>query len=65
MFVASDSKEAKLRVMEAIKFIEGARPVDAGTLVSARTLERMTVLAIGINRRYKIKTARYRVVGLP
>lgn len=65
VFVASDSKEAKLRVMEAIKFIEGARPVDAGTLVSARTLERMTVLAIGINRRYKIKTARYRVIGLP
>ena len=31
---------------------------------SARTLERMTVLAIGINRRNKIKAARYRVVGL-
>ena len=64
-FVASDDKEAKARVIEAIKFIEGLHPVDAGTLYSARTLERMTVLAIGINRRYKIKTARYRVVGLP
>ena len=63
-FVASDSKEAKARVIEAIGSIEGLRPVDAGTLYSARTLERMTVLAIGINRRYKIKTARYRVVGL-
>lgn len=63
-FVASDSKEAKARVMEAIKFIEGLRPIDAGTLYSARALERMTVLAIGINRRYKVKTARYRVVGL-
>ncbi len=63
-FVASDSKEAKLRVMEAIAFIEGLRAVDAGTLYSARTLERMTALAIGINRRHKIKTARYRVVGL-
>lgn len=63
-FVASDSKEAKTRVMEAIGFIEGLRAVDAGTLYSARTLERMTVLAIGINRRSKIKTARYRVVGL-
>jgi 8-hydroxy-5-deazaflavin:NADPH oxidoreductase len=63
-FVASDSKEAKTRVMDAIKFIEGLRPVDAGTLYSARALERMTVLAIGINRRYKVKTARYRVVGL-
>jgi NADPH-dependent F420 reductase len=64
VFVASDSKEAKARVMEAIRFIEGLRPVDAGTLYSARTLERMTVLAIGINRRYKIKTARYRIIGL-
>ncbi len=63
-FVASDSKEAATRVMNAIKFIEGLRPVDAGTLYSARALERMTVLAIGINRRYKVMTARYRVVGL-
>jgi NADPH-dependent F420 reductase len=63
-FVASDSKESKARVIEAIGFIKGLRAVDAGTLYSARTLERMTVLAIGINRRHKIKTARYRVVGL-
>ena len=63
-FVASDSKDAKARVIEALGFIEGLRPVDAGTLYSARTLERMTVLAIGINRRNKIKTARYRVIGL-
>ena len=63
-FVASDSKEAKARVMDAIGFIEGLRPVDAGALESARVLERMTLLAIGINRRYKIKTARYRVMGL-
>lgn len=63
-FVASDSKEAKARVIEAIGFIKGLRAVDAGTLYSARTLERMTVLAIGINRRHKIKTARYRVIGL-
>jgi len=62
--VASDSKEASARVMEAIGFIEGLRAINAGTLYSARTLERMTVLAIGINRRYKIKTARYRIVGL-
>lgn len=63
-FIASDSKEAKTRVMNAIKSIEGLRPVDAGTLYSARALERMTLLAIGINRRYKVKTARYRIIGL-
>jgi NADPH-dependent F420 reductase len=65
VFVASDSKEAKSRVMEMIGFVRGARAVDAGTLRSASTLERMTVLAIGINRRYKIKTGRFRVLGLP
>ena len=64
VFVASDSKDARARVMEAIRFIEGLRPIDAGTLYSARTIERMTVLAIGINRRYKVKTACYRVQGL-
>jgi len=63
-FVASDDKEAKARVIEAMGFIKGLRPVDAGALESARTLERMTALAIGINRRNKIKTARYRVIGL-
>jgi len=63
-FVASDSKEARARVMEAIRSIEGLRPVDAGTLYSARTIERMTVMLIGINRRYKVKTGRFRVVGL-
>jgi NADPH-dependent F420 reductase len=63
-FVASDSKDAKSLVIEAVGFIQGLRAVDAGTLYSARTLERMTVLAIGINRRHKIKTARYRIIGL-
>jgi NADPH-dependent F420 reductase len=63
-FVASDSKEARTRVMEAMAAIPGLRPVDAGLLESARTIERLTVLAIGINRRYKVKTARYQVIGL-
>src|SRR5689334_4010617 len=64
VFVASNNKAARARVIEAIPFIEGLWAVDAGPLYSARTLERMTVLAIGINRRYKIKSACYRVMGL-
>ena len=63
-FIASDSKEAKARVMEATAFIKGLRPVDAGTLYSARTIERMTVLLIGINRRYKVKAGRFKLLGL-
>ena len=64
-FVASDSKEAKASVMEAISHIEGLRPVDAGMLYHARCLERMTVMLIGINRRNKIKTGRFKMLGLP
>lgn len=63
-FVASDSKAAKARVMEIIRHIEGLRPVDAGTLYSARCLERLTVMLIGINRRYKSKTGRFRLLGI-
>jgi len=63
-FVIGDTREARARVIEAMKSIQGLRPVDAGGLESASTVERMTVLAIGINRRYKIKTARFTVVGL-
>jgi 8-hydroxy-5-deazaflavin:NADPH oxidoreductase len=64
-FVASDDKEARARVIEAIAFIAGLRAVDAGLLYSARCLERMTILLIGINRRNKIKTGRFRILGLP
>ncbi len=64
VFVCGDSEPDRLRVMEAIKLIPGLRPVDVGGLDAAATLERMTALAIRINRRYKLKGARFRVVGL-
>jgi predicted dinucleotide-binding enzyme len=63
-FVVGDNGDARARVIEAMRGISGLRPVDAGGLEGARAIERMTVLAIGINRRYKIKTARFRVIGL-
>lgn len=64
VFVCGDSEEAKRPVLEVASSISGLRPVDAGPLREARTLERMCALAIGLNRRYKVKTARFRVVGL-
>jgi hypothetical protein len=64
VFVCSDSEPDKIRVIGAIRLIPGLRPVDVGGLDAAATLERMTALAIRINRRYKIKGARFRVVGL-
>jgi NADPH-dependent F420 reductase len=64
VFVCGDSQPAKGRVLEVASRIAGLRPVDAGWLREAHTLEHMCALAIGLNRRYKIKTARFRVVGL-
>lgn len=63
-FIASDSEPAKSKVIELVSSIRGLRPIDAGGLQSARIIERMTVLAININRRYKIKAARFKVIGL-
>ena len=63
-FVCGDSEPDKARVIEAIRLIPGLRPVDVGGLDAAATLERMTALAIRINRRYKTKGARFRVIGL-
>lgn len=64
VFVYSDFDQARERVMAFAGLIPDLRPINAGGLSAARTVERMTVLAIGINRRYKIKTARFRVIGL-
>ena len=63
-FVCADSPDATRRVVEALAPIEGLRLIDAGGLDAARTLERMTLLAVGINRRYRVRTARFRVVGV-
>ena len=63
-FIAGDSDEAKAIVIETLRHVQGLRPLDAGPLRNAGAIERMTVLAIQINRRYKVKMSRYRIVGL-
>lgn len=63
-FVASDSKENRERVMDAIRLMDGLRPVDAGPLYNAQFLERMTVFLIGLNRRHKVRGGRIHVLGL-
>jgi NADPH-dependent F420 reductase len=62
--VCGDSSEAKQSVIAACGAIPALRSLDAGPLSAARTLERMTVLAVHLNRRYKRKGARYRVQGV-
>jgi NADPH-dependent F420 reductase len=64
VFVCSDFQDAKKKVMAAAGLIPTLRPLDAGPLKTARTLERMTVLAVHLNRHYKKKVARYRIEGL-
>jgi NADPH-dependent F420 reductase len=63
-FVCGDSLAARSRALELAGRIPGLRPVDAGDLEAARAIERMTVLAIIINKRYRVRSARFRVVGL-
>ncbi|RPJ59483.1 MAG: NADPH-dependent F420 reductase [Acidobacteria bacterium] len=64
VFVCGDSQEAKSTIIQLAGNLSGLRPLDAGPLSSARTLERMSALAIQLNLRYKVKSARFRVVGL-
>lgn len=62
-FIAADSAAARDAATAALS-IPGLRLIDAGPLDAARALERMTLLCVGINKRYKVRTARFRVVGL-
>ena len=64
VFVCGDSAEARGRIVQVSSAIEGLSPLDVGRLRQAATLERMTVLAIRINKRHKVHHSRFRVVGL-
>ena len=63
-FICGDSDDSRRRAMEIFRNLPGLQPVDVGDLHVAGTLERMTVLLININRRYKIHEGRFRVTGL-
>jgi hypothetical protein len=63
-FVCSDSSEAKLRVLELVGKMPRLRWIDAGPLRYSRSLEAITLLEIGLNRRYRVKHSRVQMVGL-
>lgn len=63
-FVCGDSINSRDRASALIRRIPGLRPVDTGPLESSRVLERMTLLAITINKRYKRHGARFQVLGI-
>ena len=64
VFVCGQSARRKREVAQLLSRWPGVRTVDAGPLSAARTLERMSALLIGINRRYRVHGSRFRVVGL-
>lgn len=53
VLIAGDSREAKRRVADVVRRIDGLRPVDAGRLEVARLIEGITPLLISINARNK------------
>lgn len=63
-FVCGDSDAARAAASDLLRAVPGLRPVDVGPLSRARAIEHVTALAIAINRRHKIRDARFRVVGL-
>jgi hypothetical protein len=63
-FVFSDDKAAKAAVMDLFGRIPALRPLDAGGMSAAATVEGMTVLLIRINRKQQSHGGRFRVTGL-
>src|SRR5438270_12886564 len=65
VLVCGDPEGRKMAV-EVVGLLKGARYVDCGSLETARILESLTALLIGINGRYKLHPgAGLRVTGLP
>jgi NADPH-dependent F420 reductase len=63
-FVCGDTPEVCAATIEFLSRIPSLRLLDAGGLQSARLIERMTALAILLNKRYKVRGARFKVVGI-
>ena len=63
-FVCGDTPQVRERTMVFLSRIPHCGPLDAGGLASARAIEHMTALAIVLNKRYKVRDARFRVVGI-
>ena len=55
-------KEQRKEVMDLIAKIETLRPIDAGPLREAETIERLVPFLININKRYKIKDSGLKII---
>ena len=55
-------KEQRKEIMDLITKIETLRPIDAGPLREAETIERLVPFLININKRYKIKDSGLKII---
>ena len=62
--LVATGRATKAQVAELIARIPGLRPVNAGTLETARLIEGLTPLLISVNARYKTH-AGVKLTGLP
>ena len=62
--IAGDKRDDKKQVADLIAMIDGLRPINAGLLESARLIEGLTPLLIGVNARHKTH-AGIKFTGLP
>jgi predicted dinucleotide-binding enzyme len=62
-FVCGDDENAKALALEVAEQITAGRAVDAGPLASARALEGLTAILVGVNRRFKTH-AGIKITGL-
>src|SRR5260370_2697852 len=65
ILVCSNDDRAKQIASELAGKIPGARALNGGKLENARIVESLTALLIGINMRYKVRSAGIRFTGLP
>lgn len=65
VIVCGDDAEARRSLAPWVEAIPNCRYVDGGKLENARIVESLTALLVGINRRYKVRSAGIRLTGVP
>lgn len=65
VIVSSDDETARQVASELAEKIPGVRALNGGALESARIVEQVTALLIGLNMKYKVHHAGLRITGLP
>ncbi len=65
VIICSDDQHAAAVAAELARRIPGVRPVDGGKLENARIMEQLTALLIAINLRHHVRSAGFRITGIP